>query len=374
MERNKYVYRHRRSDTNEIFYVGLGKGKRAYNRNGRNKNWKEIAHRCDYSVEILASDLTHEEACELEILLISLYGRIDLGTGCLVNMTTGGDGMIELSADSIQKMKETKTGKYLCKENKKSKKAIDIVTLQVFDCINEGANHYGVSPGDFCAMLKGKVYNKTTAIYFDEYDIHKDYSIPIRRVTRLSVVDTYTQLIYDNISQVSTKFNISKKKLRDMLMGRVKNTTSFLYYRDYTEKSPKYESSLGDFKNEKLSPKGKDNNKSKEIINFITFEVFETMCKTAAFYGRSRSNIARMLKGEIPNSLNLILSSDYDSTKQYIPWDNKKYRKGKKTKNTLTGKVYDCLRKASEELGIELNKLRNMLSGAQINTSPLVRI
>jgi hypothetical protein len=40
-----YVYRHRRADTNDIFYIGLGSSKyyaRSYTKYGRNKMWKNI--------------------------------------------------------------------------------------------------------------------------------------------------------------------------------------------------------------------------------------------------------------------------------------------------------------------------------------------
>lgn len=87
------VYRHRRLDTNEIFYVGIGKElKRAYNKCKRSNWWKKINNKTEISVEILADNLTYDDAKELEIFLIELYGRKDLGTGPLVNMTDGGDG------------------------------------------------------------------------------------------------------------------------------------------------------------------------------------------------------------------------------------------------------------------------------------------
>ena len=37
--------------------------------------------------------MTEPDAFQSEMLLISLYGRIDLGTGCLRNRTDGGEGL-----------------------------------------------------------------------------------------------------------------------------------------------------------------------------------------------------------------------------------------------------------------------------------------
>ena len=91
------VYRHIRLDKNEPFYIGIGKTeRRATQKRGdrRNQYWRNIILKTEYDVEILFDDLTWEEACEKEIELIKLYGRKDLGTGTLVNMTDGGDGAV----------------------------------------------------------------------------------------------------------------------------------------------------------------------------------------------------------------------------------------------------------------------------------------
>ena len=87
------VYRHIRLDKNEPFYIGIGLDeKRAYNKKNRSGFWKLITKKTDYEVQILFDDLSWDEACEKEKEFITLYGRKDLGTGSLVNLTNGGDG------------------------------------------------------------------------------------------------------------------------------------------------------------------------------------------------------------------------------------------------------------------------------------------
>jgi hypothetical protein len=87
------VYRHIRKDKNEPFYIGIGETeKRAYEKRARNSFWRKVASKTQYTIEILFDDLTWEEACEKEKEFISLYGRKDLNTGILVNLTNGGDG------------------------------------------------------------------------------------------------------------------------------------------------------------------------------------------------------------------------------------------------------------------------------------------
>jgi hypothetical protein len=88
------VYQHRRIDSGEIFYIGVGVNKyRAYKKFGRNQHWKNIAQK-GYQVEIIFENLTWEKAIEKEKDLILLYGRRDLGLGPLVNMTDGGEGVV----------------------------------------------------------------------------------------------------------------------------------------------------------------------------------------------------------------------------------------------------------------------------------------
>jgi hypothetical protein len=96
-----YVYRYIRLDKNEPFYIGIsgrndddnGEYKRAQNiHHYRNPLYENIIKKIDIRVEIVLDNLTYKEACDKEKELIKLYGRIDLNTGCLSNMTDGGDG------------------------------------------------------------------------------------------------------------------------------------------------------------------------------------------------------------------------------------------------------------------------------------------
>jgi len=91
---NYYLYRHIRLDKNEVFYVGIGNSKRAYSKYSRNPYWHNIVDKTEYEIQVLKKDLSWEDACELEKILINYYGRKDLNTGYLTNMTNGGDGTV----------------------------------------------------------------------------------------------------------------------------------------------------------------------------------------------------------------------------------------------------------------------------------------
>lgn len=102
------VYTHIRKDNNEVFYVGVGKHKsRAFDKRRRNKYWYHIVNKHGYNVNITHCDLCIEEAFCIEKYLISFYGRRDLKSGTLVNMTDGGDGTINKSRESIDQQLET---------------------------------------------------------------------------------------------------------------------------------------------------------------------------------------------------------------------------------------------------------------------------
>jgi hypothetical protein len=107
------VYEHRRLDTNEVFYIGIGSNKkRAYSTYKRSKLWHNIVNKVGYTVNITHNDILWDEACAIEKYLISFYGRRDLGLGTLINMTDGGDGRFGsiVSQETRDKMSRSRKG------------------------------------------------------------------------------------------------------------------------------------------------------------------------------------------------------------------------------------------------------------------------
>ncbi len=115
------VYRHIRLDTGRPFYIGIGKHiKRAFLKGkSRGTHWSGVVKKYGYEVEILFYDLTWAKACEKEIEFIKLYGRLDKGTGILVNKTDGGEGChgTVQSEEARLKMSKAKKGKYIGNKN-----------------------------------------------------------------------------------------------------------------------------------------------------------------------------------------------------------------------------------------------------------------
>ena len=86
-----YVYLHRKKTTGEVFYVGKGSGRRAWEFGSRNKYWRNIEKSHGCIVDIYADNLQEWYALELERDLILKYGRRIDATGTLCNITIGGE-------------------------------------------------------------------------------------------------------------------------------------------------------------------------------------------------------------------------------------------------------------------------------------------
>lgn len=86
-----YIYIHYHE--NVIFYVGKGSKLRYKGTDHRNNHWINTVNKYGFNIEIIKDNLNEKDSFELEKKLISKYGRIDLKTGTLVNLTDGGEGL-----------------------------------------------------------------------------------------------------------------------------------------------------------------------------------------------------------------------------------------------------------------------------------------
>lgn len=81
-----YVYAHTRNDSGAVFYIGKGCGRRAYVLHGRSSLWTRISSKYGFSVKILKSGLTEDQAFAEEAIAISEHSG-------LCNHTLGGEGI-----------------------------------------------------------------------------------------------------------------------------------------------------------------------------------------------------------------------------------------------------------------------------------------
>jgi hypothetical protein len=114
---NNCIYYHLKP-CGEVFYIGIGNDKRPNSKQNRNKYWHNIIEKYGYEVQVLKNDLSWEDAIELEILLISWFGRKDLKLGTLVNMTDGGEGNKNIVMTPESNMKRSLALKGIPKTNR----------------------------------------------------------------------------------------------------------------------------------------------------------------------------------------------------------------------------------------------------------------
>lgn len=191
------VYQHKRLDTNDIFYIGIGNKKRPYQIRSRNKHWKNIVKKHGYEVEILFTDLNWQEACDIEKYLIKYYGRKDLKLGKLVNMTDGGNGSINRIVSKEERLRISK-------------------------------------------LFKGKtqneewIYKRSKSLkLFYKNNINAFDIIKLKNSKK--IIDIETNIIYNSITEVSKIFKINRTTLNAKLSGQNKNNTSFKYLETYEQ-------------------------------------------------------------------------------------------------------------------------------------------
>lgn len=204
------VYQHRRLDTNEIFYIGIGKTeKRAYSKHNRNKHWKNIVNKVGHKVEIITTCDTREEACQIEQYLIKYYGRRDLGFGSLVNLTDGGEGVLGLTPMKGKKHSdETKSKISLAHKGRKHTEEARL---------NMSLAHKGKP-----SPRKGKKHSKEAKSKMSK----TRKGMPSNNTVK--VLDTQTGVYYNSIAEASFYYDIKRTTLWAMLRGRNPNNTNLI--------------------------------------------------------------------------------------------------------------------------------------------------
>jgi hypothetical protein len=166
---NKFcVYTHTAIGESVPFYVGKGYKKRAYDKTNRSKYWHNVAKN-GYTIEYEFEGLDDQTAMQIEKDMIKMWGRRITNTGCLVNLTDGGDGSSGYVPDDVWRDKISKRMLEQWKTNPQHRKnvadalckyeyTITHKTGQTYTATNLHAfcKEHNLSTGHMSSVVQGK--------------------------------------------------------------------------------------------------------------------------------------------------------------------------------------------------------------------------
>jgi hypothetical protein len=190
---NFIVYSHTRLDTNEVFYIGKGKLRRMKAKDNRNKHWTHIANKADFKCDIVAANLSEQEALNFEALLIKKLKEVGVK---LCNLASGGKANSgwKMSDEAKQKVSEAKKGKKLSEAHRK----------------------------ELSRVRMGRVVSQATREKLSK--AHKGRKPPQTAIDAMSrkVLCIETNTIYPSIKQAAISLNLSAGNIGSCCRGKQK--------------------------------------------------------------------------------------------------------------------------------------------------------
>jgi len=214
----------------EPFYVGKGKCDRCYHHINENKLLKDknklktnkikkiIRETGDIPIIIKYSEnLLEDVSIDLEIDMIKTIGRIDLKTGCLTNLTGGGNGVLILNKKllKIKGKKHSKwmKGRYLKEKNSMYGKHYTLEERKIFS--KTAKENYKKHP-----ELKEKISNALKKKYKNAEFIKKQksgYTLSVRTKISKSLKQKYKNNPESHPRLGKKQTDIVKKSIRKKL-------------------------------------------------------------------------------------------------------------------------------------------------------------
>jgi len=231
VKKEKVIYRHIKP-CGEVFYIGIGTKKRPYNTHNRSAWWNKVVKKYGYEIDIMKTNLSLEEAKELEMYLISYYGRRDKGKGTLVNLTDGGEGAAgskhalgyKHTKEEIEKRRHANAKKVINTETKEILKS-GASLYRKYKIWNDRLTHKSPS-NDWMYLCDYKKGKHLTEEWINRYRINNKST---------KIINIETKEIYYSIGEVYSLYSSKYFSLVGKLNRGTSNTSDFMYYSDYLE-------------------------------------------------------------------------------------------------------------------------------------------
>lgn len=233
------LYRHLKP-CGEVFYIGVGNKIRPYTKTDRSDFWWKVVNKYGYEIQILKTDLTKEEAYELEVILIAWYGRKNLGLGPLVNLTDGGDGSNNtvVSEETREKLRIARTGYKFSEETKlkisnshKGKKHTEETRLKMSESAKKKIitqEHYDklhtCQKGENNGMF-GKTHSDETKDKIRQKATGRKLSYESKAKISKIVLHLETGIFFTSIKEASELLNIPLWSFRKQITSQITNKT-----------------------------------------------------------------------------------------------------------------------------------------------------
>ena len=133
------------------YYIGKGKSDRAYSRRivGQFKPPSDTKR-----IILLKQNLTEEEAFKHECYMIAVYGRKDLGTGILHNLTDGGEGCSGLRRGPCSELRRKRLSETSTVKVSITLRNTSTGEIRSWSSITSCANELGVRKSNLAYILK----------------------------------------------------------------------------------------------------------------------------------------------------------------------------------------------------------------------------
>jgi len=198
---NFIVYSHTRLDTNEVFYIGKGRPRRMLAKDNRNKNWTNIANKAGFKANIIAGNLTEDEALNFEALLIK---KLKENNVPLCNVSIGGKSNAgwKMSDESKAKVSASRKGHKWTAEQK----------------------------ANLSLIRKGRVFSKETRLKISNANKGRKPSQKMIDAMSRKVECIETGITYPSIKQAAAILNLSAGNIGMCCRG-IRHTTGGYHWK-----------------------------------------------------------------------------------------------------------------------------------------------